>query len=116
MKKDTLYYDGQCPLCSLEMGHLRKKANESLELVDIHTAKDLPVDKASCLKQLHLKTSNGLVVGIDANVAAWQHTSIGWLWRFLQWPVVKPIATKVYSLWAIKRYEKRYGSESKHHS
>jgi len=110
MKKDVLYYDGQCPLCSVEMGHLSKRACGELELVDIHTASDLPADKASLLKRLHLQTDNGLVSGIDANVAAWQHTSIGWMWRFLQWPIVKPIAAKVYDSWAEKRFKKRYSN------
>ena len=109
MKKDCLYYDGSCPLCLTEMKHLSQRAGDHLELVDIHTQTDLPIDKASLLKRLHLKTEQGFVTGLDANVAAWQYTSIGWLWRFLQWPVIKPIARKVYDVWAEKRFNKRYG-------
>lgn len=108
MKKDVLYYDGQCPLCSIEMGHLRKRACGNLELVDIHKATDLPASKESLLKRLHLKTQAGLVTGLDANIAAWQYTSIGWLWHFLQWPIIKPIAAKVYDIWAERRFNKRY--------
>ena len=36
MTKDTLYYDGACPLCAREMKHLAKLKRDSLELVDIH--------------------------------------------------------------------------------
>ena len=44
---DTLYYDGQCPLCVKEMDKLRVIKDEQLQLVDIHglSEPDSPVDK-----------------------------------------------------------------------
>jgi len=33
---DTLYYDGQCPLCAAEIKSLAEARGESLRLVDIH--------------------------------------------------------------------------------
>ena len=113
MKKATLYYDGQCPLCSTEMKHLEQRASSELELVDIHALEKLPADKDSMLKRLHLHTEDGFITGLDANVAMWQYTSIGWCWRVLQWPLVKPIATWVYDKWATKRFDKRYGHSHK---
>lgn len=112
MKKEILYYDGQCPLCSIEMSHLRERAGNTLELIDIHRSNDLPADKDACLKRLHLQTEKGLVVGIDANIAAWQHTSVGWLWRVLQLPLIKPAASKAYDIWAKRRFAKRYGQNN----
>jgi predicted DCC family thiol-disulfide oxidoreductase YuxK len=38
MMKETLYYDGACPLCAREMKHLAKLKRDSLNLVDIHQA------------------------------------------------------------------------------
>ena len=113
MKKNKLYYDGQCPLCTAEMGKLNKLACDRIELVDIHSAPALPANKDDLLKRLHLQTDQGFVTGLDANVLAWQNTPIAWLWRILQWPLIKPIASKAYDYWAEKRFEKRYGSQGK---
>jgi predicted DCC family thiol-disulfide oxidoreductase YuxK len=48
------------------------------------------------------------VTGLDANIAAWQYTRIGMLWRWLSWPFIKPVADWCYRFWAVKRYAKRY--------
>jgi len=78
MIKETLYYDGACPLCSREMKHLAKLKRDSLDLVDIHQTditQDMP-SKEDLLLNLHLKRGDEWVVGADANVAAWQHTRL----------------------------------------
>ena len=85
---DTLYYDGSCPLCQREMSHLAKLKSDQLVLQDIHA---LPPgaegpDKETLLQNLHLKRGSEWVVGLDANVAAWQYTRIGFFWRWLSWP------------------------------
>lgn len=36
MDKDTLYYDGACPLCSAEIGKLEKYTSDELIIRDIH--------------------------------------------------------------------------------
>ncbi len=108
--KNTLYYDGQCPLCTREIAKLRD-ISEGLDLRDIHDVDDrgLP-DRDTLLRELHYRDADGnLVVGLDANVAAWQHTRWGWLWRVLQWPLVRPLAEQAYSRWARQRYRRLYG-------
>ncbi|MED5315325.1 MAG: DCC1-like thiol-disulfide oxidoreductase family protein, partial [Pseudomonadota bacterium] len=87
----TLYFDGNCPLCRREMAHLTRLKSDDLVLQDIHDLPDsdaLP-DKASMLQSLHLRKDGGWVTGIDANIAAWQYTRIGFFWRWLSWPIVK---------------------------
>lgn len=114
MTKETLYYDGSCPLCAREMKHLAKLKRESLELIDIHQTpitRDMP-SKEDLLLNLHLKRSDEWLVGADANVAAWQHTSLGWLWTWLRWPLIRQIVDPVYAFWAKRRYEGLYGSLS----
>jgi predicted DCC family thiol-disulfide oxidoreductase YuxK len=49
-----------------------------------------------------------MLVGLDANIAAWQHTSIGWLWRLLRLPVIYPIASHIYNQWARWRFQRLY--------
>lgn len=113
---DVLYYDGSCPLCRREMSQLLKLKSEALALQDIHqmpAACDSPdqnglPEKAALLKSLHLRKGDQWIVGLDANIAAWQYTRIGLLWRWLSLPGVKPIANWCYQLWASRRFAKRY--------
>jgi predicted DCC family thiol-disulfide oxidoreductase YuxK len=108
---DTLYYDGQCPMCSAEMVRLRQCADAGLQLVDIYQVQedgDLP-PRDELLRSLHLRNAEGqLLSGLDANVAAWQHTRFGWLWRWMCWPLVKPLADAAYNGWARVRYAQLY--------
>ena len=112
MKNDELFYDGQCPLCVAEMDKLRTLADGGLDLVDIHTADeelDLP-ERETLLGTLHLRRKEGgFLVGMDANVAAWQHTRYGWLWRPLRWPLIRQFADACYRPWARWRYRRLYG-------
>ncbi len=111
MSKDTLFYDGGCPLCTAEMSKLEKLAGSEMQLVDIHSLPDdarLP-PRQVMLERLHLRAANNaMLTGLDANVAAWQHTRIGFLWRWLRWPLVKPCADFVYNRWAARRYRRLY--------
>ncbi|MDP4652461.1 MAG: DUF393 domain-containing protein [Haliea sp.] len=110
---DILYYDGQCPLCTREMAKLGQLCDGELQLQDIHgltSETELP-DRDTLLRTLHLKTADGqLLTGIDANVMAWQHTRFGPLWRWLQWPVIRPVAEAAYRFWAQRRFRRLYGS------
>ena len=100
------------------MARLSALADSELRLVDIHSAdideQGLPpgVDKAQLLKVLHLRRGNRWITGIDANVAAWEHTRFGMFWRPLRWPIVRHISSWVYNLWAGRRYRALYGTRS----
>jgi predicted DCC family thiol-disulfide oxidoreductase YuxK len=124
----TLFYDGACPLCNAEVRRLRELADDRLRLVDVHeVAPEQPAGAAgpecavspegagalpgrvALLRNLHYRRSDGTVLsGLDANVAAWQHTRLGPLWRWLRWPVIRPIADRCYAFWARKRYRGLY--------
>jgi predicted DCC family thiol-disulfide oxidoreductase YuxK len=111
MSSDTLYYDGQCPLCSAEMEKLKLHADNNLQLVDIHSLPEsasLPA-KQVLLSNLHLKQDSGnFLIGLEATVAAWQHTRFGVFFRWLRWPVLRSIADRVYTRWAKRRYRRLY--------
>lgn len=110
-KKDTLYYDASCALCSKEIGFVAKHQYGHLQLLDIHTEtpSELSHQKDAMLKILHLYKKEGhCMLGLDATVEAWSHTPYGWLVRFLRWPLIKPAADKVYFAWANTRYKKKY--------
>ena len=106
--KDTLYFDGRCPLCAKEITLLRRLKESSLELVDIHSREHELISctksKLDLLSVLHLKTSKGdWLYGVDASVSAWRHTSFGWILMPLRWPVIRPIVDRFYDNWANKR-------------
>ena len=113
---DTLYYDGACPLCAHEMKLLKRLKTSRLALVDIHelrSGEDSQPDSLpgteTLLRVLHLRTGSGeWRQGIDATIAAWSHTRIGWLWRLLSVPGIRWLADKVYYPWARRRYDRLY--------
>lgn len=116
MSQDTLYYDGQCPLCSLEMEKLKRHAGTKLQLMDIHSLQDNPElpTKQLLLSTLHLKRADGkLLTGLDANVAAWQYTRFGAFYRWLRWPLVRTIADWFYARWAQVRYRRLYSDKGR---
>lgn len=114
---DTLYYDGQCPLCVKEMDRLARIKDDSLVLKNIHSLTDrgreaesdekLP-DRDELLRVLHLERNGQMIKGIEANIAAWEHTRFGWLWRSLRWPLIRPVAAWLYNHWARWRYDRLY--------
>lgn len=107
----TLYYDGQCPLCMKEMARLGRLKDDRLNLTDIHTlplGTDLP-DTTALLRDLHLRLHDGrMLIGVDANVAAWQYTRHGAWFRWMRWPGIRNIADLIYNRWARWRYESLY--------
>ncbi len=108
---DTLFFDGQCPLCLREMTHLRRLKDDALELVDIHSlpeSGDLP-PRDQLLAVLHLRRGQSWLTGVDASVAAWQHTRYAALWRWMRWPIIAPLIDTVYRRWAIWRFNRLYG-------
>ncbi len=111
----TLFYDGQCPLCMREMEKLRPLKSKDLCLQDIHQVDDneaLP-DRDVLLRNLHLQTASGeFLIGLDANIAAWQGTSYGAMLRWLRWPLIRPIADMGYRWWAKWRYQRLYGGNA----
>lgn len=112
--KDTLYYDGRCPLCSKEIAVLHKLQRGSLAFADVHHLTTLPTSqmpsREALLRRLHLRSASGhWVIGLHANVQAWSHTRWGWLYRPLLWPLIYPVALWAYERWADRRYDKRYG-------
>lgn len=114
MTKDTLYYDGQCALCSYEIEQLRAHCDSDLQLLDIHTLAQDPTlpPRNLLLRKLHLrKADRTLLVGLDANIAAWQHTSVGWVWRLLRLPGLRPILNYCYEKWAGWRFRRLYGAD-----
>ncbi|MBW0148448.1 thiol-disulfide oxidoreductase DCC family protein [Marinobacter arenosus] len=112
LRYDTLFYDSRCPLCAREILTLRKLQDGSLIFADIHEQGGANPDVPShehLLRRLHLLTWTGeWVTGLEATVRAWSHTGFGFLFRPLLWPVVFPLASRLYAIWADRRYQRKY--------
>ena len=111
---DTLYYDGQCPLCLREVRLLEQIANEHLQLINLHEVPATPGEpgQLAMLRNLHLRTSGGeWLTGVDATVRAWSHTRWGFLFRALRLPFIGPLADTAYRYWARVRFQRLYGCD-----
>ncbi|ESP91156.1 MULTISPECIES: thiol-disulfide oxidoreductase DCC family protein [Pseudoalteromonas] len=113
MQELTIFYDGTCPLCVKEMAALTKrdKSNRIL-IVDIYSEEferypDIDPNKANSI--LHALDMNGnLLLGLDVTYHAWRLVGMGWMYAPLRWPVVKPLADKLYLAFASNRYRISY--------
>jgi predicted DCC family thiol-disulfide oxidoreductase YuxK len=104
-----IYYDGQCPLCSTEIGQLKAlDVDGRLEFADLNDENfmhDYPhIDPQQAQRILHGETGDGTIVtGLDVTCMAWR--SVGkhrWL-AILRWPVIRPIADICYLFFARHR-------------
>ena len=111
---DTLFYDGQCPLCTREIRILQRIADTELRLVDVHSL-DNPelwpgVTRQQLLQRLYLLDSEGWYwTGLYATVRTWRHTPFGVFFRILLLPGIRPLAQAVYERWAARRFCALYG-------
>ena len=106
--KTTLYFDGQCPLCSREIAKLKKSVLEPISFVDIHEADLSKTDKTLFLKKLHLFRDGEVEVGFKANLSLWIATRYGWLFAVFKVPLVFELCDAIYDFWAKHRFKSRY--------
>ena len=75
---DTVYYDGECPLCQREIAWLRRQSGgDNIQWIDINcltTENIFPgVSRVDALKRFYVKRSDGSIVsGSKAFVSVWK--------------------------------------------
>ncbi|MBQ4837815.1 thiol-disulfide oxidoreductase DCC family protein [Pseudoalteromonas luteoviolacea] len=113
MQELTIFYDGTCPLCVKEMAALTKRDNSNrILIVDIYSEEfgrypEIDPNKANLI--LHALDMHGnLLLGLDVTYNAWRLVGMGWLYAPLRWPVVRPVADKLYLAFAKNRYRISY--------
>lgn len=103
--KLTIFYDGHCPLCCLEMEKLKQyDQHNRIQLEDLHQPKfeqHFPdINVADALKILHGKYQNKRLLALDVTHRAWTLVGRGALVAPLQFPIIKQIAHVGYLLLA----------------
>ena len=70
----TVWYDGDCPICTVEIGLMRRLDRASaIEFVDLSLPSACPNDREGRLARLHAQPRGGrMVAGAEAFVAMWR--------------------------------------------
>lgn len=108
--KLRVFYDGSCPLCAAEMKQLSAADREGqVELQDItlpgFTERFPHVDPVEADRILHGELADGTqLYGLDVTARAWSLAGKGWRVNWLRWPLVRPVADRVYLFFARHRH------------
>lgn len=119
-----MFFDSLCPLCSFEIGHLRKlAAARRISWVDVGakrvelavgTSPASPIDlrmfgktQDELLSAMHVYdvTSGQWHVGTDAVRELYGQLGLGWLWRWTKHPAVRSSVDAAYEWFAANRHK-----------
>lgn len=110
----TIFYDGYCPLCLLEMNKLKElDVNNRIVFEDIQQPSfsvEYPdLDWSSLNARIHGYLADGsLISGLDVTYMAWKLVGKGWVYAPLRWPVISWFADIAYNIFAKHRYRISY--------
>ena len=78
----TVWYDSECPLCTREIALMKRlDRRRAIDFVDLHGARNCPVDPDELLRRFHAREQGKSVVSGAAAFAA--------MWRAI--PVLRPL-------------------------
>ena len=106
----TIFYDGFCPLCLLEMNKLKQlDKQQSITFVDIQEpsfSTNYPhLDRQALNARIYgYLQDRTLISGLDVLYLAWKLVGRGWVYAPLRWPVIRWFADIAYNLFAKHRY------------
>ncbi|TWX64763.1 DUF393 domain-containing protein [Colwellia demingiae] len=106
----TIFYDGNCPMCTAEMNHLKGyDVDNQINLVDLHQEnfKTLypAVNVDDAMKILHAFYNGRVLLGLEVTHRAWTIVGKGFWVAPLNWPVIKTVSHWVYLGLAIYRHQ-----------
>ena len=92
----TLFYDAACPVCSLEMDHLRERdVGGRLVFVDIGAPGFDATAHGATLQamnaEIHARRPDGsMLKGVEVLRLAYDAVGLGWVLRVSAWPPLRP--------------------------
>ncbi|MFL6658418.1 MAG: thiol-disulfide oxidoreductase DCC family protein [Massilia sp.] len=107
----TLYYDGKCPFCAVEMQRLRTWDRDGwLAFTDIAVPGFDPAHLNASMEQLNLQlysqaADGQVLIGIDSMLAAYTLVGRGWMVWPLRVPVLRGALSILYQAFARNRYK-----------
>jgi predicted DCC family thiol-disulfide oxidoreductase YuxK len=108
-QKCTVYYDGECPICRVEIGAYKAlDRTGAVTYTDVTSSPGDPasdLDRAAALKRFHVRLGDGrLISGGRAFVALWRETpGFRWLGRIGSAPPLIWLAEPVYRVFLVVR-------------
>ena len=105
----TLFYDASCPVCALEMDHLRERDHRGrLVFVDIAApgfdAAAHGTTLAAMNAEIHAQRPDGSMLrGVEVLRLAYDAVGLGWVVQASGWPLLQPLADVGYRLFARHR-------------
>jgi predicted DCC family thiol-disulfide oxidoreductase YuxK len=105
----TLLYDAQCPVCSLEMDHLRERCRDGrLRFVDISQpdfdATPYGVTLAAMDAEIHgIRPDRSVIRGVGVLRLAYDAAGLGWVMRPTGWAPLRPLFDAGYRVFARHR-------------
>ena len=106
----TLFYDAACPVCALEMDHLRERCRDGrLRFVDIAQPGFDPapcgVTLAAMNAEIHGLCADGTMRrGVEVLRLAYAGAGIGWVLRPTGWAPLRPLFDAGYRVFARHRH------------
>lgn len=110
----TIFYDGYCPLCLVEMDKLKQlDTQQNITFVDIQAPSFLAhypqLDWQALNARIHGYLADGsLISGLDVTYLAWKLVGKGWVYAPLRWPIIRWFADIAYNVFAKHRYRISY--------
>ncbi len=108
--KTTVFYDGQCPLCLIEMKKIRQlDLLYQIQLIDLHQQKLMAsypeIDLQAAMAILHGYDQSGkLLKGLDVTAHVWKQLGHHRWIQCLRWPLIRFFADLAYQGFAKHRY------------
>jgi predicted DCC family thiol-disulfide oxidoreductase YuxK len=109
-KKIDLLYDGDCPICMMEVEFLQKRdIKQMITFTDLQDPNYNPADHGnvsfeSGMRKLRAVLPDGEVVkGIDVFRATYEAIDLGWIFALTKIPIIGDLADNFYDLWAANR-------------
>ncbi|XP_030625916.1 uncharacterized protein At5g50100, chloroplastic-like [Chanos chanos] len=105
-------YDGQCPICVKEihfLQYLQRHRPGKVDFIDISLdgydgGKYEGISYEMAMEEMHvIDEKNKVHRGVPAFTVMYSAVGLGWLGRFISWPVVRPLMDKAYAVFAKNR-------------